>query len=56
MYLGVFNLEQRLEQMKKLLKEKKRLKEMLDDDIKSIEKDIKNLEGMIGKNRNRVSV
>jgi ferritin-like metal-binding protein YciE len=56
MYLGVFNLEQRLEQMKKLLKEKKRLKEMLDDDIKEIEKDIKNLENMIKKHRKSVSV
>jgi hypothetical protein len=56
MYLGVFNLEQRLEQMKKLLKEKIRLKEMLDDDIKVIEKDIKNLEVMIEKHRNKVSV
>ncbi len=56
MYLGVFNLEQRLEQMKKLIKEKKRLKEMLDDDIKGIERDIKSLEGMIENPRKKVTV
>lgn len=55
MYVGVFNLDQRLEQMKKLLKEKKRLRELLDDDIRVIEKDIKNVESMIEINR-RISV
>ncbi|WP_169728846.1 hypothetical protein [Aneurinibacillus terranovensis] len=44
MYLGVFDMEQRVEQMKKLLKEKRRLKELLEDDIREIERDLKALE------------
>lgn len=56
MYVGVFNMEQRLEQMRKLLREKRRLRELLDEDIYSIEKDIKNLEGMVEQNRSSVSV
>lgn len=56
MYVGVFNMEQRLEQMKKLLKEKRRLRELLDEDISSIEKDILNLENMVEQKRSSVSV
>ncbi|WCK52394.1 hypothetical protein PP175_13095 [Aneurinibacillus sp. Ricciae_BoGa-3] len=44
MYVGVFDVEQRLEQMKKLLKEKKRLKELLESDIEQIERDVHTLE------------
>ncbi|WP_173427730.1 hypothetical protein [Aneurinibacillus tyrosinisolvens] len=44
MYLGVFDMKERLDQMRKLLKEKKRLCELLEDDIQQIERDIKTLE------------
>jgi hypothetical protein len=44
MYLGVFDMGERLEQMRKLLKEKRRLKELLEQDIQQIERDIDKLE------------
>lgn len=46
MYLGIFDLKQRLEHTKKLLKDKMKLREMLDDDIKELEKNLKDLENM----------
>ncbi len=46
MYLGVFDLKQRLEHTKKLLKDKMKLREMLDDDIKELEQNLKDIENM----------
>lgn len=46
MYLGVFDLKQRLEHTRKLLKDKMKLREMLDDDIKELEQNLKDLENM----------
>lgn len=47
MYVGIFDLKQRLEHTKKLLKDKMRLREMLDEDIKELEESIKDIENMI---------
>jgi vacuolar-type H+-ATPase subunit D/Vma8 len=47
MYVGVFDLQKRLEQTRKLLKDKYRLKELLDEDIKELEKSIEDQEAMI---------
>lgn len=47
MYLGVFDMKERLEQMRKLLKEKRRLKELLEQDIEDIERDIVMIENQL---------
>jgi hypothetical protein len=49
MYVGVFDLKQRLEHTKKLLKDKIRLRELLEDDIKELEQSIDDLEAMVNK-------
>lgn len=49
MYVGVFDLRQRLEQTRKLLKDKIRLRELLDDDIAELEQSLKELEDMVNK-------
>ncbi|WP_170145328.1 hypothetical protein [Ammoniphilus oxalaticus] len=47
MSLGIFDLDHRLEQMKRLLREKLRLKELIEDDIRELEKDLKELKKML---------
>lgn len=47
MYLGVFDLKQRLEQTKKLLKDKMKLREMINEDIKELEQSLKDLENFM---------
>lgn len=49
MYVGIFDPKQRLEHTRKLLKDKKRLRELLDDDIQELEQSIKDIEEMIRK-------
>ncbi|WP_164984864.1 hypothetical protein [Ammoniphilus sp. CFH 90114] len=56
MYLGVFDLKQRLEHTRKLLKDKIRLKELLDDDIKELEQSIKDIEDMMNKTEKAILV
>ncbi|HJV45357.1 MAG TPA: hypothetical protein VJ824_06490 [Bacillota bacterium] len=56
MYVGVFDLKHRLEHTKKLLKDKIRLRELLDDDIKELEQSIEDLEGMVNKSDKAVLV
>ncbi|MEW9667737.1 hypothetical protein [Ammoniphilus sp. 3BR4] len=56
MYLGVFDLKQRLEHTRKLLKDKIRLKELLDDDIKELEQSIKDIEDMMSKSDKAILV
>ncbi|QRG66072.1 hypothetical protein [Brevibacillus choshinensis] len=46
MYLGVFDLNQRLEQTRKVLREKQHLKKLIEEDIRDLEKDIQDLEAM----------
>ncbi|MDF2679533.1 MAG: hypothetical protein K0R47_723 [Brevibacillus sp.] len=48
MYLGVFDLNQRLEQTRKVLREKQHLKKLIEEDIQDLEKDIQDLEAMTG--------
>lgn len=47
MYLGVFDLRSRLEQTRKMLREKQHLKELIEDDIRELEKDVQALEEML---------
>ncbi|MGG1659333.1 hypothetical protein [Brevibacillus sp. NRS-1366] len=51
MYLGVFDLNQRLEQTRKVLREKQHLKKLIEEDIQALEKDVKDLEAMTDKNK-----
>ncbi|MEJ8546798.1 hypothetical protein [Brevibacillus borstelensis] len=44
MYLGVFDMNQRLEQTRKVLREKQHLKKLIEEDIRELEKDVKKLE------------
>ncbi|MED1914196.1 hypothetical protein P4V64_02655 [Bacillus thuringiensis] len=49
MYLGVFDLNQRLEQTRKILREKQHLKKLIEEDILDLEQDVKELEAMTTK-------
>ena len=49
MYVGVFDMKQRMEHVRKLLKDKVRLRELLDDDIKELEQSLKDIEEMMNK-------
>lgn len=55
-YLGVFDLNQRLEQTKKVLREKQHLKKLIEEDIQELEKDIQDLEAMTGDKKLATSV
>ncbi|USG67268.1 hypothetical protein NDK47_08340 [Brevibacillus ruminantium] len=46
MYLGVFDMNQRLEQTRKVLREKQHLKKLIEEDIRELEKDVQDLEEM----------
>ena len=56
MYLGVFDLHQRLEQTRKVLREKQHLKKLIEEDIQELEKDVKDLEAMTEKNNYAISI
>ena len=56
MYVGVFDLRNRLEQTRKLLKDKIHLREMLEEDIKELEQSVKELESMLNKTEKTVLV
>ncbi|GIO09567.1 hypothetical protein J31TS6_55950 [Brevibacillus reuszeri] len=56
MYLGVFDLHQRLEQTRKVLREKQHLKKLIEEDIQELEKDVKDLEAMTEKNNYATSI
>ncbi|MFP3391889.1 hypothetical protein [Brevibacillus sp. SIMBA_040] len=56
MYLGVFDLHQRLEQTRKVLREKQHLKKLIEEDIQDLEKDVKDLEAMTEKNNYATSI
>jgi len=55
-YLGVFDLHQRLEQTRKVLREKQHLKKLIEEDIQELEKDVKDLEAMTEKNNYATSI
>ncbi|MED4586809.1 hypothetical protein [Brevibacillus choshinensis] len=56
MYLGVFDLNQRLEQTRKVLREKQHLKKLIEEDIHDLEKDVQDLEAMTGDKKLATSV
>ncbi|WP_232698186.1 hypothetical protein [Brevibacillus daliensis] len=47
MYLGVFDMKDRLEQTRKVLREKQHLLKLLEDDVRELEDDVQALEGML---------
>jgi hypothetical protein len=46
-YVGVFDMNQRLEKTRKVLREKQHLKKLIEEDIRELEKDVKELEEMM---------
>jgi hypothetical protein len=46
-YLGIFDLKERLEKTRKVLREKQHLKQLIEDDIHQLEKDVQSLEKMV---------
>lgn len=56
MYLGVFDLNQRLEQTRKILREKQHLKKLIEEDIHELEKAIQDLEAMTNDKKLATSV
>lgn len=49
MYLGVFDMQHRLEQARKMLRDKQHLKKLIEEDIRELEKNVQDLEEMLGK-------
>lgn len=47
MYIGVFDLKDRLQQMKKILHDKRQLHSLLEEEIQELEEDIRNLKKML---------
>ncbi|NGQ95361.1 hypothetical protein G3578_09355 [Brevibacillus sp. SYP-B805] len=47
MYLGVFDMNERLEKTRKMLREKQHLKQLIEEDIRELEKDVQALEEMV---------
>lgn len=56
MHLGIFDLNQRLEKTRKVLREKQHLKKLIEEDIQALEKDVKDLEAMTDKSKFATSV
>jgi hypothetical protein len=53
-YLGVFDMNQRLEQTRKVLREKQHLKKLIEEDIRELERDVQELEAMMNAYSNKV--
>ncbi|WP_400164786.1 hypothetical protein ACAF76_005870 [Brevibacillus sp. TJ4] len=49
MSVGLFDMNKRLEQTRKVLREKQHLKKLIEEDIEELEKDVKELEAIIHK-------
>lgn len=47
MYLGVFDMQERLEQTRKVLREKQHLMKLIEEDIRELERDVRELEEML---------
>lgn len=47
MYLGVFDMNQRLEQTRKVLREKRHLQKLIEEDVRELEKNVQELEEMM---------
>ncbi|MGQ7280496.1 MULTISPECIES: hypothetical protein [Brevibacillus] len=52
MYLGVFDMKQRLEQTRKILREKQHVKRLIEEDIRELEKDVQELEALMNRYAN----
>jgi predicted kinase len=46
-YLGVFDMNERLEKTRKMLREKQHLKQLIEEDIRELEKDVQALEEFV---------
>jgi len=55
-HLGIFDLNQRLEKTRKVLREKEHLKKLIEEDIQALEKDVKDLEAMTDKSKVATSI
>ena len=47
MYVGIFDMNERLEKTRKILREKQHLKQLIEEDIRQLEKDVQAIEEMI---------
>ncbi|EST53035.1 hypothetical protein T458_19185 [Brevibacillus panacihumi W25] len=47
MYVGVFDMNQRLEKTRKILREKQHLKKLIEEDIRELERDVQDLEEIL---------
>lgn len=47
MYVGIFDMKERLEKTRKVLKEKEHLKQLIEDDIRQLQDDVQSLEKMV---------
>ncbi|QQE75631.1 hypothetical protein KDJ56_06710 [Brevibacillus composti] len=54
MHLGVFDMNKRLEQTRKVLREKQHLKKLIEEDIRELEDDVKKLEEFTSASANKV--
>ncbi|CAJ1001791.1 MULTISPECIES: hypothetical protein [Bacillales] len=54
MHLGLFDLKQRLEQTRKILREKQQVKRLIEEDIRELEKDVQELEALMNRYANSV--
>jgi len=46
-YVGVFDMNQRLEKTRKILREKQHLKKLIEEDIRELERDVQDLEEIL---------
>jgi len=53
-YLGVFDMNERLEKTRKMLREKQHLKKLIEEDIRELEKNVQELEQMMIHYSNKV--
>ena len=46
-YVGIFDMNERLEKTRKILREKQHLKQLIEEDIRQLERDVQAIEEMI---------
>lgn len=51
MYVGVFDMNQRLEKTRKILREKQHLKKLIEEDIRELERDVQDLEEILNQSQ-----
>jgi len=50
-YVGVFDMNQRLEKTRKILREKQHLKKLIEEDIRELERDVQDLEEILNQSQ-----